>query len=64
MILFQNQKSDQMALFVDTIHGFRAECRSKSGAWALIRNKCHELGLQVPMMTQIKEVIITKTETK
>ena len=37
----------------DTIHGFKAKCKSKSTAWSLIRNKCHELNLEVPTFDKI-----------
>ena len=39
----------------DTIHGFTANCKSKSAAWALIRNKCHELKIEVPTFDKIVE---------
>jgi hypothetical protein len=42
-------------LWKDTIHGFIVKCRSKSMAWALIRNKCHELKLEVPTFDRIVE---------
>ncbi len=40
-------------IYKDSLHGFEAKSNSKTGAWMLIRNKCHELGLQVPMINQI-----------
>ena len=42
----------------DTIHGFTAKCKSKSTAWALIRNKCHELKIEVPTFDKIVEARI------
>lgn len=41
--------------FKDTIHGFTALGKSKNTAWMLIRNKCHELNLEVPTMDKIVE---------
>lgn len=40
-------------LYKDKLHGFTAHSLSKTGAWMLIRSKCHELGLQVPTQDQI-----------
>lgn len=40
----------------DTIHGFIALGRGKTMAWMLIRNKCHELKLEVPTLDKIVEV--------
>lgn len=40
-------------IYKDSLHGFEAKSISKTGAWMLIRNKCHELGLKVPMLNQI-----------
>ncbi|MFB9055064.1 hypothetical protein ACFFVB_18430 [Formosa undariae] len=42
--------------YTDLIHGFKAKCGSPSMAWALIRNKCHELKLEVPTLDKIVEV--------
>lgn len=44
---------NQKAIYKDSLHGFEAKSNSKTSAWMLIRNKCHELGLQVPMINQI-----------
>lgn len=41
--------------YKDTIHGFTAYCSSRQGAWMLIRNKCHELKLEVPTLDKIVE---------
>lgn len=43
-------------LFKDEIHGFTTKCGSEKIAWALIRNKCHDLKLQVPTLDQIVEI--------
>lgn len=43
-------------LWTDTIHGLKAECRSKTTAWQLIRGYCHENGLEVPTFDKIIEV--------
>jgi len=43
-------------LYRDTIHGFKALASSKNGAWMLIRNKCHQLKLEVPTFDKIEEV--------
>lgn len=51
-------------IFTDTIHGFRAETPSKMMAWALIRNECHELGLQVPTLDKIVELSSSDQEDK
>lgn len=40
-------------IWKDTIHGFKANARSKTIAWALIRNKCYQLKLKVPMLNEI-----------
>lgn len=40
-------------IYKDSIHGFEAVSNSKTGAWMLIRNKCHELGLEVPTLDKI-----------
>lgn len=40
----------------DTVHGYKAVCYSKSMAWALIRMKAHNDGVEVPMMSQVEEV--------
>lgn len=40
-------------IYKDSIHGFEAISNSKTGAWMLIRNKCHELGLEVPTLDKI-----------
>jgi hypothetical protein len=40
-------------LYTDTIYGLKAYATSQSIAWALIRNKCHELKLEVPTMDKI-----------
>ena len=42
--------------FRDSIHGFTANSKSPQGAWMLIRNKCHELKLEVPTMDKIYEI--------
>lgn len=41
-------------IYTDILHGFRAEASDFDIAWRLIRNKCHELNLKVPLMTEIK----------
>ena len=43
-------------IFKDLIHGFTAKSKSKNTAWMLIRNKCHELKLEVPTFDKIIEV--------
>ena len=40
-------------LYKDSLHGFEALASSKTSAWMLIRNKCHELGLEVPTIDKI-----------
>lgn len=40
-------------IWKDTVHGFIAVCKSKTVAWGLIRNKCHELKLEVPTLDKI-----------
>ena len=41
--------------YKDVIHWFTALSISKTGAWMLIRSKCHELGLTVPTQDQVVE---------
>lgn len=50
-------------IYTDTIHGYIAECGSKTTAWALIRNKCKEDGKEVPTMDKIVEAGNTTPET-
>lgn len=40
--------------WVDTMYGYTANAKSKMAAWMLIRNKCHEMKLEVPTVDQIK----------
>lgn len=40
--------------WVDTLYGYTAHAKSKMAAWMLIRNKCHEMKLEVPKFDQIK----------
>lgn len=39
--------------YKDTVYGFKAISRSRTGAWQLIRNHCHDEGLEVPTMDKI-----------
>lgn len=48
----------QPRLFKDTLNGFTAQSMSKSGAWMLIRNRCHELKKEVPTLDKIIEVTV------
>jgi len=41
-------------IYTDSLHGFEAKSNSKTSAWMLIRNKCHELGLEVPTIDKVK----------
>mgnify|MGYP005653591147 CR=1 FL=1 len=41
--------------YKDLIHGFTAIAGSKITAWALIRNKCHELKLEIPTVDKVIE---------
>lgn len=45
-------------MWTDTIHGFIAKCDTRSMAWMLIRNKCHEEGLEVPTLDKIVKYIL------
>jgi len=42
-------------MYIDDLHGLTAVAISKNGAWQLIRNKCHEMGLTVPTLDQVKK---------
>lgn len=42
--------------YKDTINGILAFAPSRSMAWQLIRNKCHQFRLQVPTIDQVIEV--------
>lgn len=44
--------------YKDSVHGFEAEALSITGAWQLIRNKCHELKIDVPTMDKVFEITI------
>ncbi len=44
-------------LYKDTIHGLTAVAGSRTTAWMLIRNKCKELGLEVPTIDKIIQVL-------
>lgn len=52
----ETQMNPNWKTYKDTIHGFTAKGLSRQTAWGLIRNKCHELKLQVPMLNEIVEV--------
>ena len=39
--------------YKDSVYGFIAYASSRSAAWMLIRNKCHELKLEVPTLDKI-----------
>ena len=41
-------------IYKDSLHGFEAKSNSKTAAWMLIRNKCHELRLEVPTIDKVK----------
>lgn len=41
-------------IYTDTQHGLQAFASSKTMAWMLIRDKCHELKLKVPTLDKIK----------
>lgn len=49
-----------MRTFKDDIHGITASAKSKTGAWMLIRNECHNRGIKVPQMNQITEIKLKK----
>lgn len=54
----KDKKADSVntkKMYIDQIHGIRAKAGSRIMAWALIRNKCHELGKEVPQLNQIIE---------
>lgn len=40
-------------MYMDKIHGFKVYSVSRTSAWGIIRNKCHELGLEVPTIDEI-----------
>jgi hypothetical protein len=48
-------KNTPVKIWKDLLHGFSAQCKSKNTAWMLIRNKCHELNLEVPTFDNIIE---------
>ena len=43
-------------MYMDKIHGFIAHSINRHGAWILIRNKCHELELEVPTIDKIVRI--------
>lgn len=43
-------------MYTDKIHGFIAHSVNRTGAWMLIRIKCHELGLEVPTIDKIEKL--------
>lgn len=42
-------------MYIDDLHGITTVSISKTGAWQLIRNKCHEIGLDIPKFNQVKK---------
>lgn len=59
----EKKLGEGLRLFKDTIHGLQAISRSKTGAWQLIRNACHEEGIEVPTFDKIVEQLTDKTNT-
>lgn len=43
-------------MYTDEIYGFIAHAVNRTGAWMLIRNKCHELDFEVPTIDKIVEL--------
>ena len=43
-------------LYKDKIHQIAVVSSNSAMAWALIRNKCHELAIEVPSMDQVELV--------
>ena len=48
--------------YSDTLHGYVAEAASKIMAWQLIRNRCHEDGKKIPLLSDIQEIKAHETE--
>ena len=42
-------------VYFDLLHGFTAACKSKTTAWALIRNACNSAKKEVPIMDKVFE---------
>lgn len=51
-----------MTAYRDTVHGFIAQAKSKTGAWKLIRARCRAEGLEAPTKDKMQRMESIKWE--
>lgn len=46
----------EQKMYIDKVHGNIVHAKNRTMAWMLIRNKCHELELEVPTIDKIVRI--------